>query len=55
MILITISDGLLKLNFITTIIIIIIIIVIIIINFEAEPVEVTCMYPTIKILTKFKP
>lgn len=53
MILITISDGLLKLNFITTIIIIIII-VIIIINFEAEPVEVTCMYPTIKILTKFK-
>lgn len=54
MILITISDGLLKLNFITTIIIIIII-VIIIINFEAEPVEVTCMYPTIKILTKFKP
>lgn len=53
MILIIITDGLLKLNII--IIIFIITIIIIIINFETGTVEVTCMYPTIRILTRFKP
>lgn len=46
-ILITITKGLLKRNFI--------IIIIIIINFEAGIVDITCIYPAIRIFTRFKP
>lgn len=46
-ILIIITKGLLKRNFI--------IIIIIIINFEAGIVDITCMYPTIRIFIRFKP